>query len=261
MKKNLLKILLCASMLTVTIVGCGSSTEATIENDTVTLAEEEPAEEPTEEIAEETTEEPAEESAEAEEPMEEPAKDWFGEHGLVITPQGDFTFTTMGCDDSYNDVKPFEVKANAAVSETTDGVEDGYKKVTMVWNIDASAVDGTGYNHWESAFDRYTGISFEADSSVMEGTYHWEGFFTIVNGDESYDVSIATEVISDYPKSTDTLTVTCPVDYDGVVFQIGYWDQELREANQAIDYTARLYTIDELPAYGNGYHYFSYSDE
>lgn len=31
--------------------------------------------------------------------------------------------------------------------------------------------------------------------------------------------------------------------------------------NSAIDYAARLYTIDELPYYGDGYLYFTMTDD
>lgn len=270
-------------MTAVMLSGCSSDTKATLADDTVTIEEEQPAEEVAEESIEETAEEVEEEPVEetAEEPEEEPAKDWFEEHELVITPQGDFTFTTMAYVFDSNDNKEvvgtFEVIADAEITETTDGVEDGYKEVTMVWNCDMSGCEdvgrnagygveyGTGYWSWSSAFDRYTGTSFEFDSSTtytnVGETSQKEGFVTIVNGDESYDVSISFETVNNAPDITRTITVTCPVDYDGVVFQIGYNDQELHAANQEIDYTARLYTIDELPYYGDGYYYFSYSDE
>lgn len=277
MKKNLLKILSCFCMATVIMGGCGSDTKATLADGTVAIEEdqtteesiekstEDVAEEPTKESVEEPTEEPIEESAE--ESVEEPAKDWFAEHGLVITPQGDFTFTTMAYDDSKNDAATIEVITDAVITETTDGVEDGYKEVTMVWNMDLSATNGLGLRGcrlWTSALDRYTGIVFTFDSSTTtiemnEG--HKEGFVTIVNGDESYDVSVSYENAANYPYITSTATVICPTDYDGVVFQIGYNDLELKEVNQTIDYTARLYTLDELPYFGERYYYFSYSNK
>lgn len=269
-------------MTAVILSGCSSDTKATLADDTVTIEEEQPAEEVTDESVEESVEETAEETEEepveetAEEPEEEPAKDWFEEHELVITPQGDFTFTTMayGLDsnDNKEDVGTYEVIADAVIMETTDGVEDGYKEVTMVCNRDGSGCEdvyrNAGYDYggfwsWSSAFDRYTGTSFEFDSSITYTsageTSQKEGFVTIVNGDESYDVSISFETVNNWPDITRTITVTCPVDYDGVVFQIGYNDQE--KIAEEIDFTARLYTIDELPHYGDGYYYFSYSDE
>ena len=94
-------------MATVIMGGCGNDTKATLADGTVTIEEnqttEESVEKSTEDVTEESTKEPVEESTE--EPVEEPAKDWFTEHELVITPQGNFTFTTMACDDSWNDAK------------------------------------------------------------------------------------------------------------------------------------------------------------
>ena len=274
MKKMVLKILLSFCMAVVVMGGCGSDTEATLADGTVTIGEdqttegtpEKPIEESAENVTEESKEEPIEESAK--EPVEEPAKDWFEEQELVITPQGDFTFTAMAYDDSKNDADTFEVIADAVIIETTDGVEDGYKEIAIVWNMDMSPIVGLGFRGFRFnslAFDRYTGIAFVFDSSVtttnLGETSHKEGFVTIVNGDESYDVSVTNESVNNYPYITSTMTVICPVDYDGVVFQIGYDDLELREANQAIDYTARLYTLDELPYFGEGYYYFSYSNK
>lgn len=202
-------------------------------------------------------------------PQEEPAGDWFDRQGLVITPQGDFTYLTGAQNISGEDVGSFEVKANAVITETTDGVEPGYKKVSIVCANDiggyVNVPNATGYYVWRTAFDRYTGIAFEFDSSVSYTDFgqstQKEGFVTIVNGDDSYDVSIAFEWVNNDPVMTGIATVTCPVDYDGVVFQVGYSDAKLVDANSRIDYRARLYTLDELPFYGDNYYYFSCANQ
>ena len=201
--------------------------------------------------------------------QEEPSKDWFDRQGLVITPQGDFTYLTGAQNINSEDVGTFEVKANAVITETTEGAEPGYKKVSIVCTNDISGYgnvpEATGYYVWRTAFDRYTGIAFEFDSSVSYTDFgqsiQKEGFVTIVNGDDSYDVSIAFEWINNNPIMTGIATVTCPVDYDGVVFQVGYSDASLVNANSQIDYRARLYTLDELPFYGDNYYYFSYTNQ
>lgn len=198
---------------------------------------------------------------------EQPAGDWFSRHGLTITPQGDFTFSTMAYDADNQDMGTFPVRSNAVVTETTDGVEPGYKQVTAVFTNDYSVIvpGSVGSRGWQSAFDRYTGTSFEFDAAAIDTipglAGQREGAVTIVNGEESYDISVAFESANDLPTVTHTITVTCPADYDGAVFQIGYGDAFMRERNSRIDYGARLYTIDELPYFGNGYYYFSYSDE
>lgn len=270
MKKKLLSILLCCGLAAATLSGCGEE-DATIENGTVNIegtpSTEESANNSTEGTTSNSAEETTEETTE-EEPEEEPARDWFEEHGLVITPQGEFTYNKMARDASGEDLQLFPVKANAVITESTDGVEDGYKIVTVTWVGDISAYNEVANAdtswHWVSAFDRYTGVSFEFDATSSFNSYgessNKEGFVTIVNGDESYDVSIEFGSANNFPYSTDTIAVTCPVDYDGVVFYIGPSSKKMQEENMMIDYGARLYTIDELPAYGDGYYFFSYSN-
>lgn len=263
MKKRMLSVLLGTALICTMLSGCANA-NPTMADGTVSVEESTTEESSSETVVVESTPESIEEP----EPEPEPLT-WFDEHGLVITPQGDFTYVTMARDANYVDLDTFEVKANAVITENTEGVEDGYKEVILVYTRDASAVydiaGSNGLKNWGSAFDRYTGTSFEFDSETtytVEGeTDHKDGFVTIVNGDTSYDVSISFDGTNEYPKFTDTITVTCPIDYDGVVFQIGYSDSKLTEANQAIDYTARLYTIDELPYFGDGYYYFSYTNK
>lgn len=195
----------------------------------------------------------------------EPA-DWLEAHGITVTPQGDCTVQLYGYqDDESNPSGDFPAKVNAVISETTEGADEGFKKVNMRFTIDVSDNTGNGDFYWNSAFDRYTGTSFEFDSSMTQTNpgdhVTKEGFVTIQNGDTSYDVSITFDSENQYPILYKTITVTCPVDYDGTVFQIGYSSPELTEQNQQIDYAARLYTIDELPFYGDGYLYFTNSNE
>ena len=62
---------------------------------------------------------------------------------------------------------------------------------------------------------------------------------------------------------TITIRVVCPEDYDGTVFQMGYSDKKINEADRNWSYSERLYTLDELPSFdtnGHEYYYFSYGD-
>lgn len=190
---------------------------------------------------------------------------WFDSKGLTITPQGEFTYTTMSVDIDDNDVETFEVPSKVVITETTEGVEEGYKKVVAVFNEDV--MDCPEYSYWNyiSAFDRYTGTSFEFDPETVytetEDEVLNEGFVTIGKGEESYNISLSIEGVNEFPDMEETITVTCPIDYDGVVFQIGYCDSEMIAAYAEMDMAARLYTIDEFPFYGEGYYYFSYSNK
>lgn len=63
------------------------------------------------------------------------------------------------------------------------------------------------------------------------------------------------------PMAYRTVTVTCLAVYDGTVFRIGYNTPEMVEQDNKIDYTARLYTLDELSFYGDEYLYFTLTDD
>ena len=286
MKKNLLKTLLCCCLAAAVISGCDGQT-ATLENGTVNM-EQKPADDGADKPKEETSDKPdvePEDKPDVEpedkpdiepedkpdvEPAEgTPAVDWLSAHGFTITPQGRFSYDAMAYDENKEDLATFTIMSAVAISETTEGVEEGYKIVTATWYDDTSAKldveNSKGFRFWRSAFDRYTGISFEFDSEVTHtehgGSSSREGYVTIINGDESYDVSVSFGYTSSSP--TDVvhfIAVTCPVDYDGVVFYIGPSDNAKNEASSRIDHGARLYTIDELPFYGDGYYFFSYSN-
>lgn len=191
---------------------------------------------------------------------------WSAKQGITVTPQGDCEVEMGGYDAASGEITgDFIANVNVAVSESTADVADGYKKVSAVFTIDASNCSGDGILFWCSAFDRYTGTSFEFDSAVnqqLEGEHTaQDGFVTIQNGDEAYDVSVEFMTEGEGTLITKTVVVTCPVDYDGVMFQLGKDSLEQMTKNAEIDYTARLYTIDELPYFGGDYQYFTMSDD
>ena len=236
-----------------------TTTESTTEESTTESTTEATTAATTTEAA--TTQAPATEApaTEAEKPTP-----WFDEKKLKITPQGDFTYNTSSLNsDQTKATGTFDVKASVTITETTKGAEKGFKKVTATFNEDFKQNPTNQYISWFSAFDRYTGISFEFDAVTLVAgkTNHKEGFVTIQNGNESYDIAVEFSSINKYPSVTDSITVTCPVDYDGAVFQIGFSSPELAKKANSIDYSARFYTIDELPYWGKGYYYFSHSNQ
>ncbi len=206
-------------------------------------------------------------SEQAEEPGAEPEPvDWLEAHGITITPQGDCQVTVWGGEeDGVTFVSDYDAAVNVTISETEEGADEGFKKVSALFTIDFSNNPGNYVKYWSSSFDRYTGTSFEFDGSVIytnQGDHvTTKGYTTIQNGDEYYDVSIEFSSENQYPLFYKTITVTCPVDYDGTVFQIGYSSPELDEQNSQIDFSARLYSIDELPFFGDGYLYFTMNNE
>lgn len=191
---------------------------------------------------------------------------WSAKQGISVTPQGNCQVEMGGYNASSGEITDdFMADVNVTISESTVDAADGYKKVSAVFVIDASNCSGDGILFWCSAFDRYTGTSFEFDSAVneqLDGEHTvQDGFVTIRNGNESYDVSVEFMTEGEGVLVTKTVTVTCPVDYDGVMFQLGKDSLEQMTKNAEINYAARLYTIDELPYYGVNYQYFTMTDD
>lgn len=194
------------------------------------------------------------------------SEDWSAKQGITVTPQGDCQVEMGGYDATSGEITgDFIANVNVAVSESTADVTDGYKKVSAVFTIDASNCSGDGILFWCSAFDRYTGTSFEFDSAVnqqLDGEHtSQDGFVTIRNGDETYDVSVEFMTEGEGTLIKKTVVVTCPADYEGAMFQIGKDSLEQMTQNAEIDYAARLYTIDELPYFSGKYHYFTMTDD
>ncbi|MCR5302272.1 MAG: zinc ribbon domain-containing protein [Lachnospiraceae bacterium] len=194
---------------------------------------------------------------------------WFEKSGLKITPQGDFTFETMANDGNV-DTEEIDVPANVTVTQTTDGIEEGYKKVTAFFVYDISEAEDKGGKELASVsvFDRYTGTSFEfGDDYILSQAGQpdlKEGFVRIQNRDDRYDVKADFAVGNGDRENilTATITLTCPVWYDGAVFQMGYSDYELTRLYNDTDFSV-THTIDELPTYdsnGHEYMYFSAGD-
>ena len=131
-----------------------------------------------------------------------------------------------------------------------------------VFSCDPSNLpEGYHLAQWQSAFDRYTGTSFEFAGKPDENGEFTEGTTFKYKGK---DINVL--MYYDYEKTEEgiiniTINVLCPENYDGTVFQIGYSDQDINDAFAAIDLTGEPYTIDNLPGFdtnGHEYYYFSF---
>ena len=280
MKRKMLMSMLAAAVSASLLAGCGSTAKSADSDSVVTAGEEDGtdaaqeadvAEEPGSEAPEEAdvAEEPGagnepeeadagqepEESATPEEETEQETVNWLEEHEIAITPQGDCTVDLYSYDSYPEDyVDDFPAGVNVAISETTEGADEGFKKVTAVYTVDTSNMpeEVTGCRWNTSSFDRYTGTYFRGNAKTKDA---------VRIGDEYYDIRTEYEQENNWPLSIVTYTVTCPADYDGTVFQFGYTSPEKGEEYDKNDYTARLYTMDELPYYGEGYLRFTLTDE
>ncbi len=213
---------------------------------------------------------------------------WFDEQGLTVTPQGEFNFRTQWNHwlDGYPESSrhkagdEVEITANASVTETTEGVESGYKKLVGTFEYDwakffysytpiVSYDPGLGSikpSVWISAFDRYTGTSFEPGDVVIPIEYNGTTYDVkaAFNWDADYDYDIGKMLV------TGTITITCPADYDGAVFEIGCgtkYDPEKKanddEPYNSIDYSKPVME-DEFPFFTDKDHphiYFSITNK
>ena len=156
-------------------------------------------------------------------------------------------------------------KINVEITEA-DAEKEGFKVVEAVFVIDKKDIP-EGFHHasWQLAFDRYTGTSFEYYDPEDKESGQPAPITFDCNG-RKIDAQMAYSAESDNEAGliTVTISVTCPKDYDGTVFQIGYSDAAIRKADEEWPYSERLFTIDELPGFdtnGHEYYYFSYTDK
>ncbi len=180
---------------------------------------------------------------------------FFEQKQLVITPQGEVTINTTATDKDGNTVDVAE-PVNVDISERAD--QPGQKVVEATFEMDMTVVpEGYNLSSWQLAFDRYTGISFEYYDPEGEQEQPSPVSFEY-NGQQ---IEVQMGYSTEYDEETGILTVViyvvCPEDYDGTVFQIGYSDPSIDEADADWPYSERLYTIDELPGFdSNGHEYF-----
>lgn len=271
MKNKTISTVLAVAML-FSLAACSDTSSKSSEDETDAVIETSEVEEESETTTEEattTTEEVTTTTEEVttttEETTTEPEPNsWFDSKGLTITPQGDFDFLT---EFQYSTHMDYDVnfKSNVTVTETTDNVEEGYKMVQASFTIDFS--DYYSYadiklevddrpSSWISAFDRYTGISFEPGDVDIPIEYNGENINVYCTFDWSHDYD---------GKAVDycVVTVFCPIDYDGAVFYIGHGSGGASDIQDDIDLSARLYTIDEFsyfPDNGYPYNFFSAND-
>lgn len=185
--------------------------------------------------------------------------DWLTDHGITITPQGNFTFKAYEYDgETGATIGDFDVSGYVTINEYTEGVEEGYKQVVASYTLDLSANTGGRSKYSTMTFDKYTGIAFAKEAGVGYTNYigdstSGEDTMVITVGDKTYDVVIEEYSENQYPTVFRAIIVTCPIEYDGVVFRIGYVNPEMQEEYLQMDFTDKMYTIDEFPFYESEY--------
>lgn len=246
MKKKMLTGILAVSMLGLVLVGCGDNKE-------VTKTDESQVEITTEKESETATETEEVTEAATEAPTEEVKADFLTENGLTITPNGSMTIPVAKWDsDELTDLAVTTSVTTVASSE--DGYSDTIFTVTTDKNLDGS---GVSYNI--SAFDRYTGTSYESELTtalIGGGTSHSDVCVFDVDGTQ-YDCSLNAEQNG----TTATLTVHHPSNYDGVVFLFGKLTATQKASYNAVDFSKTFTVADYSDVFIDGQYFFTATDK
>lgn len=250
MKKKMLTGILAVSMLGLVLVGCGDNKE-------VTKTDESQVEITTEKESEAATE--TETPTETEAPTEEVKADFLTENGLTVTPNGSMTIP-LAVKDTDDMI---DVPVTTSV-ETVASSEEGYSDTTLKVDIDAKAAAGQYYTCNVSAFDRYTGTSYESKPTSLgtnNGSMHENVVVVDVDGTQ-YDCALTADMNMDsnYVQHV-TVTVHHPSDYNGVVFIFGGQTATQNTAYNAID-TSKTFTIaDYSDVFIDGQYFFTATDK
>lgn len=253
MKKKALTGILVASMLGMMLTGCGDNKEVTKTDDTKVEITTEKESEATETVVEETTE------VATEAPVEEVASDFLTENGLTITPNGTMTMPLAKAD--TDDM--IDVPVTTSV-ETVASSEEGYSDTTLKVDIDAKAAAGQYYSCNVSAFDRYTGTSYESKPTSLgtnNGSMHENVVVVDVDGTQ-YDCALTADMNMDsnYVQHV-TVTVHHPSNYDGVVFLFGGQTATQSTAYNAIDASKTFTVADYSDVFIDGKYFFTATDK
>ena len=165
--------------------------------------------------------------------------DYLSERGYVISLQGEFDapYSVLANDEARSFVREETGKGTIDITESTEGCASGQKKVTATLQIVVDERLGSDYLMWGAmtAFDRTTGREF-----VTEDPFRKDETNVVDPGDVSVQEYVNNVTVngkaqavpakltqqSAFPTFIDTLEITVPEDYDGVVFAYGRFDMD-----------------------------------
>lgn len=250
MKKNLILGLTVLAVVGGVLTGCGNEKDVTKVDDTqavVTESTQAALEKDLEPAVPETTEEVTEA------PTEEVKADFLTENGLTITPNGSMTIQVA----KYGSDELTDLAVTTSV-ETVASSEDGYSDTTFTVVADKN-LDNSGISYNISAFDRYTGTSYESELTtalIGGGSSHNDVCVFDVDG-QQYDCS------TDVKQNGNTVTVTVhhPTSYDGVVFLIGKLTATQNNAYSTADFSKAFTVMDYKDVFVDGQYFFTATDK
>ena len=119
----------------------------------------------------------------------------------------------------------------------------------------------TGNTYNISAFDRYTGTSFESVASNLDnGSVNTSGVIVTVDGKE-YDCALNAAVYEENGECTVLIEVTHPAEYNGVVFEFGQQTKTQMTAYNNIDFNSTFTVADYADVFIDGQTFFTVSDK
>lgn len=247
MKKKALTGILVASMLGMMLTGCGDNKEVTKTDDTKVEITTEKESEATETVVEETTE------VETEAPTEEVKADFLAENGLTVTPNGSMTIPVA----KYGSDELTDLAVNTSVA-TVASSEEGYSDTTFTVTADKN-LDNSGISYNISAFDRYTGTSYESKltTALLGGGVSHDNVCVLDVDGTQYDCSMDAKQNG----NTVTLTVHHPSNYDGVVFLLGKLTATQTSAYNAVDFSKTFTVADHADVFIDGQYFFTATDK
>lgn len=250
MKKNLILGLTVVVIAGCMFTGCGKNKEVTKVDDTQAVVSES-TESALDKGLEPVTETPIEVETEA--PTEEVKADFLAENGLTVTPNGSMTIPVA----KYGSDELTDLAVNTSVA-TVASSEEGYSDTTFTVTADKN-LDNSGVSYNISAFDRYTGTSYESKLTTAllgGGASHDNVCVLDVNGTQ-YDCSMDAKQNG----NTVTLTVHHPSNYDGVVFLLGKLTATQTSAYNAVDFSKTFTVADHADVFIDGQYFFTATDK
>lgn len=247
MKKKALTGILVASMLGMMLTGCGDNKEVTKTDESQVEISTEKESEATETVVEETTE------VATEAPVEEVASDFLTENGLTVTPNGSMTIPVA----KYGSDELTDLAVTTSV-ETVASSEEGYSDTTFIVTADKN-LDNSGVSYNISAFDRYTGTSYESKltTALLGGGASHDNVCVLDVDGTQYDCSMDAKQNG----NTVTLTVHHPSNYDGVVFLLGKLTATQTDAYNAVDFNNTFTVADHADVFIDGQYFFTATDK
>ena len=183
--------------------------------------------------------------------------DYLSERGYVISLQGEFDapYSVLANDEARSFVREETGKGTIDITESTEGCAPGQKEVTATLEIVVDEQLDSDYLMWGAmtAFDRTTGREF-----VTEDPFRKDETNVVNPGDVSVQEHVNNVTIngkaqavpakltqeSAFPTFIDTLEITVPEDYDGVVFAYGRFDMDAFQHYS--EHVASISSEDEL---------------